>query len=201
MLAAIALAAALPTISISVQASPDIPPRAIKWAFEEADAIWRGAGVRITWTMESQDGTVPPMPDREDRLRVVIDHDLGLELGADVAVGWVTFQDDQPQPEIHLSYANAVAGVERVAPRAMLNLLSQMRVDQLVATALGRTLAHELGHYLLEQKDHSGDDGLMHADWTAEELFGPVRPRVRLNAAERQTLASKLSPAALLTKR
>jgi hypothetical protein len=158
MLAAIALAAALPTISITVHASPDVSPRLIKWVIEEADDIWRGAGVRIAWTLEPRDGTVPPKPSLEDRLRVVIDHEPGMNLGADVALGWVVFEGDRPRPEIHLSYANAAAGVELIAPRAMLNLLARMRVDELVA-------------------------------------------RLNLNSAERRTLASKLSPAALLTKR
>jgi hypothetical protein len=201
MLAAIALAAVLPTISISVHASPDVSPRLVKWTFEEADAIWRDAGVRITWTLEAQDPVVPAMPDRGDRLRVVIDHHRGMNLGVDVAVGWVVFEGDQPRPEIHLSYANAVAGVERIAPRTLQHLLTQMRVDELVATALGRALAHELGHYLLELKDHSGEGDLMQASWTVDELFGPDRPRVHLNAAQRQAISSKLSRAALLTKR
>ena len=200
MLAAIALAAALPTISITVHASPDVSPRLIKWVVDEADDIWRGAGVRIAWTLESRDGTVPATRSLEDPLRVVIDHERGTRLGGEVALGWVVFEGDRPRPEIHLSYANAVAGVERIAPRAMLNMLARMRVDELVATALGRALAHELGHYLLELKNHSEDDALMHASWTAEELFGAEPPRLRLNAAERRALASKLSPA-LLTKR
>ena len=199
MLAAIALAAVLPTISISVHASPDVSPRLVRWTFEEADAIWSDAGVRIRWTLEAE--AVPAAPDPGDRLRVVIDHDRGMNLGADVAVGWVTFEGDQPRPEIHLSYTNAVNGLERIAPRTMMHLLSQMRVDELVATALGRALAHELGHYLLELKDHTRDNDLMHASWTADELFGPARPRFHLNAAQRQAISSKLSPAAQVTKR
>ena len=201
MLAALALAAALPTISISVHASPDVSPRLVKWTFEEADAIWRDAGVRIRWTLENENELVPAVPDRGDWLRVVIDHNRGMNLGADVALGWVTFEGDQPRPEIHLSYTNAVDGLERIAPRTMMHLLSQMRTDELVATALGRALAHELGHYLLELKEHVGGDDLMHADWTADELFGPVRPRFHLNPAQRQAISSKLWPAAQLTKR
>jgi hypothetical protein len=200
MLAALALAAVLPTISISVHASPDVSPRLVRWTFEEADAIWRDAGVRIRWTLENEN-EVQTAPDGGDRLRVVIDHARGMNLGTDVALGWVTFEGDQPRPEIHLSYTNAVDGLERIAPRTMMHLLSQMRADELVATALGRALAHELGHYLLELKDHTGEDDLMHASWTAEELFGPVRPRFHLNSAQRQAISSKLLPAAQLTKR
>src|SRR5206468_6933082 len=158
MLAALALAAVLPTISISVHASPDVSPRLVKWTFEEADAIWRDAGVRIRWTLENENELVPAAPDRGDRLRVVIDHNRGMDLGADVALGWVVFEGDQPRPEIHLSYSNALAGLERIAPRTMMQLLSQMRSDELVALALGRALAHELGHYLLELKEHRQED-------------------------------------------
>ena len=67
MLAALALAAVLPTISISVHASPDVSPRLVKWTFEEADAIWRDAGVRIRWTLEHENEAAAP--DRGDRLR------------------------------------------------------------------------------------------------------------------------------------
>ena len=201
MLAVLALAAVLPTISISVHASPDVSPRLVKWTFEEADAIWRDAGVRIKWTLEAQDEPVPATPEQGDRLRVVIDHNPGMYLGADVAVGWVSFEGDQPRPEIHLSYTNAVAGLARIAPRTMMHLLSQMHSDELVATALGRALAHELGHYLLELKEHTGGDELMHASWTADELFGPIRPRFNLTTAQRQTISSKLLPAVQLTKR
>jgi hypothetical protein len=201
MLAAIALAVVLPTVSITVHASPGVSPRLVRWTFEEADAIWREAGVRIAWTLEAQKEPVPATPDRGDRLRVVIDYNRGMDLGADVAVGWVVFEGDQPRPEIHLSYSNALAGLERIAPRTMMQLLSQMRSDELVAIALGRALAHELGHYLLELKEHREDDDLMHASWTADELFGPDRPRFHLNAAQRLAIASKLSPAVQLTKR
>jgi hypothetical protein len=201
MLAALAFAAVLPTISICVHASPDVSPRLVKWTFEEADAIWRDAGVRIRWTLEAEDEAALATPAREDRLRVVIDHNPGMDLGADVAMGWVVFEGDQPRSEIHLSYTNAVNGLERIAPRTMMHLLSQMRSDELVATALGRTLAHELGHYLLDLKDHHSKNGLMQAGWTADELFGPVRPRLYLNAAQRQAISSKLVPAAQLTKR
>src|SRR5207247_9537340 len=98
MLAALALAAVLPTISISVHVSPDVSPRLVKWTFEEADAIWRDAGVRITWTMEAE--AVPATPERADRLRVVIDHDTGMYLGAVVAGGWGSFGEDSTGPEL-----------------------------------------------------------------------------------------------------
>src|SRR5436305_13088867 len=112
MLAALVLAAVLPTISICVHVSPDVSPRLVKWIFEEADAIWRVAGVRIRWALEAEDEATLATPERTDRLRVVIDHNPGLDLGADVPMCWVVFEGDQPRPEIHRAYTMAVNGLE-----------------------------------------------------------------------------------------
>src|SRR2546426_10469629 len=98
MLAALALAAVLPTISISVHASPDVSPRLVKWTFEEADAIWRDAGVRIRWTLETEDEAVPAAPGPRDRLRGGIDHDRGMNLGPHGALGWGAVESDPPPP-------------------------------------------------------------------------------------------------------
>src|SRR2546425_11815218 len=98
MLAALALAAVLPTISISVHASPDVSPRLVKWTFEEADAIWRDAGVRIRWTLETEDEAVPAAPDPRGRPRGVIDPRRGVNLGADGVPGWGYFERAQRRP-------------------------------------------------------------------------------------------------------
>ena len=42
----------------------------------------------------------------------------------------------------------------------------------LLARAMGRALAHEMGHYLLASKEHT-KNGLMQAHRTATEFFGP----------------------------
>ena len=191
MLAALALAAvtALPTISVTVQPSPNVSRSLVALVLEEAGAIWRDVGVRVVVRDEPAPGVV----------RVIIDDSIATSSDAGLAIGWVIFDDDEPRPEIRLSYANAVAGLTRACPAGTLSKMWKSQIDELVAVALGRVLAHELGHYLLGSAAHT-NDGLMHADWSPNEMFGADRPRFRLDATQRATIAPKLVPAQIGTK-
>lgn len=196
MIAALALAAAtaLPTISISVHASS---PRLSQWmltfALGEAKDIWLDAGVRISWRIEKEGAAT-------DGLRVVIDDDPGTALSEGLALGWVIFEGDVPRPEIHLSYVNAAVGLERSCQVGMLARWTPLRIDEVVALALGRALAHEIGHYLLGPTAHT-PNGLMRAEWSPNDLYGEHRPYFRLTAVQRAAIASKLTPDAVVTKR
>jgi hypothetical protein len=63
--------------------------------------------------------------------------------------------------------------------------------DMLLARAMGRALAHELGHYLLASKVHT-ERGLMKATLTATELFSTDSERLRIEPAQRRTIAARL---------
>jgi hypothetical protein len=69
--------------------------------------------------------------------------------------------------------------------------------DTLVARALGRALAHEIGHYLLGTGEHS-PHGLMRASFAPQDLLlEAIRPLYGLNSHERATLVScRTHPAA-----
>ena len=53
--------------------------------------------------------------------------------------------------------------------------------ERLIAQAIGRVAAHELGHYLLQSARHS-ETGLMRPQYSTEELVGPSLARFRLTA-------------------
>ena len=209
MLATLTLAAAtaIPTIAIGVRALPDVPRPLVTLALEEARAIWRAAGVRLVWRTDgdgAKDGAVAAAApgavglDLAVTLRVVIDDEPGTAPGDFLAAGWVIFEGGEPRPEIHLSRANVFKGLERACPVGALSRLTQFHIDEVVAVALGRTLAHELGHYLLGVKVHSGR-GLMRAEWSPTDLYGDERPDFRLTAEQREVVASKCA-ATLTTK-
>jgi hypothetical protein len=62
--------------------------------------------------------------------------------------------------------------------------------DMLLARALGRALAHEIGHYLLGTAEHSAH-GLMRASFAPQDLLeDAIRPLYGLNSHERATLVS-----------
>ena len=70
-----------------------------------------------------------------------------------------------------MSYANAQAVMAE--SRGVVGVIAEMPIVQremLLARAMGRALAHELGHYLLASKVHT-PRGLMKAMLSAPELF------------------------------
>ena len=64
--------------------------------------------------------------------------------------------------------------------------------DQLVGRALGRVLAHEIGHFLLRLHDHTG--GLMRARHQVPALIDPDRRAFRLTPADAGRLRALLAP-------
>ena len=70
------------------------------------------------------------------------------------AIGWIRFMDGRPLRWIHLSVERAremlsgAPGTDRARAR--------FAVTRHPPTALGRALAHEIGHYLLRSLSYSG---------------------------------------------
>src|SRR5258708_37039209 len=61
----------------------------------------------------------------------------------------------------------------------------------LLGRAMGRALAHEMGHYLLSSKAHTAT-GLMRARITATEFFGNDPRRFQLDNAQRSSVVAQL---------
>jgi hypothetical protein len=105
------------------------------------------------------------------------------------AVGSIDFRDGIPLPEITL-YAErawelicAVAGstAERW-PRSYRELV--------LGRVLGRALAHELGHFILQSRQHSAD-GLMRASQSIADLIAAERTRVLLTPEDLKALTAR----------
>jgi len=135
-------------------------------------------------------------------LHVVIGENRGSGKNGRVPLGWIVFDDvTVPEQEIYVSYANARQMMEEA--RSVVGIIDQMPIVQretLLARAMGRALAHELGHYLLASKVHS-ERGLMKATMTAAELFMPDSRALRLELAQRRTVAARLRGEPLVASR
>lgn len=83
------------------------------------------------------------------------------------ALGWITFTASRPDRCIHLSRASA-EDLARTTPG--LNDVTFISHETLIGRALGRALAHELGHYLLRSTVHISR-GLMRANWSSDDSF------------------------------
>ena len=186
-----------PPLLVNVVAGPNVSATLVTRLLDEASAIWRPGGLQIVWRRVAPE--VLPYSSREagpsqaSTLRVDIGDDPGLARDARTPLGWIVFDSEhEPRPAIYLSHANAKELMALARP--VVGIMEQMPPAQrevLLARALGRALAHELGHFLLKSKLHT-PRGLLKAWHTAAELFTPERAGFTIDAAQRQEIAARL---------
>jgi hypothetical protein len=189
--------ATTPPMLVSVVASSDVPARLVSAIVAETDAVWRGTGIQFFWQRPPHEVQAPssmPTPYRTPMLRVQIGHERHGTDEWKFPLGWIVFDDPQtPEQEIYLSYENAVTLLDKSdgvvgSTRAM----PQLQRETLLARALGRALAHEIGHYLLASKVHT-EKGLMMAVHSAFELFARERVRFGLAPSEQQRMVERFT--------
>jgi hypothetical protein len=177
---------AVPPIIVDLMTAPGVSAPAVSIAINEVEALFRSAGVRFIWRR----GDHLPRA-----LRVVIASEPGPALAARAGatpLGWLLFENEVPIREIHVSYANAERLME--TSREIVGLISQKTIaerDLYLGRALGRALAHELGHYLLATKAHT-PKGLLKGARTAQEFFAVDRSPFAMNAVERGRIVARV---------
>ena len=202
-----ASAAAIPPMIVYISAGAEVSVNLVSRLCAETEAIWRPAGVSFLWrkaprasaasTLAADSGPFVP-----DTLRLTIGADRGNVRDGRMPLGWIVFDAaTAPQQDIYLSHSNARQMLENAA--GVVGIADQMPTAQretLLARAMGRALAHELGHYLLASKAHT-ERGLMKAILTAVELFGPDAGAFRLEPAQRRAVAARLRGEPLVASR
>jgi len=192
----------LPPLVVTVAEMTEMPPRLVPRVLEEANAIWNAAGVTFVWRRVS-----PQAAARMDQvpsptaLRIVIGTARGIGRENRIPLGWIQFDDDGPAREIYVSYRNAVQYL--TDSEAQVGIATQMTVlerEVYLSRAMGRALAHELGHYLLASKEHTRR-GLMQATHTASDFFDTQRRAFAIDAAQRQSVAARLRPDGIVVSR
>jgi hypothetical protein len=175
-------------VALAVPPTPAIASAVVHIAVAEAAEVWAPYGVVV-------DGALPCGPASGDSTiiavipvatpRSVVTHGWTGPLGA------ITFATDgAPAPAITVFLTD----IERLVLGAHVLGLSEWQWpatlrDQLIGRALGRVLAHEIGHYLLRSKGHAAE-GLMRPQQLYDDLISPSRQRFRLSAAYATPLAS-----------
>jgi hypothetical protein len=186
----------MPPMIVRVVAAPDVPARLVSAIEHETDAVWRPTGIQFFWRHDTRETVATPMPSpyRPLQLRVEIGHDRHHPGEWKLPLGWIVFDDPvTPEREIHLSYENAVALLEKsdgVVGRT--RTMPVLQRETLLSRALGRALAHELGHYLLASKAHT-DRGLMMAVHSAVDLFGIERGDFGLSPPELRRVVARFT--------
>jgi hypothetical protein len=158
-------------------------PTLVESMKEEASWIWAPYGVRIAWpTANGTQGCALPQVSF-DVLDVLVDRQRSRS--PKIVLGSTRLT---PSPIRH-----APIYIDYDATEQVLGSLSTERVLQLLGRqnpapvdfgrALGRVLAHEIGHVILAAARHPRQ-GLMRASFTAEDLVRPQRRSFTLSEAE-----------------
>ncbi len=198
----------LPPITVRVYVAPHVPQSTVTRLLAEAADVWRPNGITFLWVpgpeevapygRSGEDGRYRP-----STLRVSIDYERGDPRRDTLTpLGWIRFdQPDEPDQVIHVSYANAMSLLEgSELAVGKVSTMPRLERDVYLARAMGRALAHELGHYLLASKAHTAR-GLMQTGRSAGELFGRERVHFELDAAQKQLALSRLMQTMMLTRR
>jgi hypothetical protein len=197
---------AIPPMIVTVVTAGEISSRLVAAVLAEADAIWRPNGVSFVWRrvapVQTASQSLEGAPYLSNTLRLIIGDERGTGRDGRLPLGWIVFDDvTVPQQEIYVSHANAQAMLESAS--GAVGLVKQMPLSQretLLSRAMGRALAHEIGHYLLASKAHT-DHGLMKAVLTAVELFQPGNGALRIEPAQRRAVAARLRGEPLVASR
>ena len=186
--------AALPQVTVAVDVAVDLPPLVVSVALQEADAIWRPTGVTFAWRIAPRAIANPADPcPPSSMLRVVIGEAHGNAPPDQIPIAWIVFdEENMPARDIYVSHRNALEFL--TSARGAGPAIAQMtRSEQnmRLGRAMGRALAHELGHYLLASKAHARR-GLMQASHTAYSFFDIDRSGFEIDKAMRQEVAARL---------
>src|SRR5262245_58598059 len=181
-----------PPLVVGITVVSNISPAQVNRRLQEAADIWRAAGIAIVWQQDT--GAVAARAS----VRVTIGNWRGAGMSEDqtMPLGWIVFTDGEPEHEIYVSYSNAITLLDlaRVSAPPSTQMPRAER-EALLGRALGRAMAHELGHFLLASSAHS-TRGLMQARRTATEFFSADRSRFSVDARERASVAARLTPVA-----
>jgi hypothetical protein len=178
MFAVLAVAA---TLTLNVHVAPGVPAPIVPAALEEAAAIWRGAGITLHWVVDPAESNCS--------LGVVIENAVPGASHKVLPLGWIGFDADEPSEEIHVSFSNAVTLLQEVKGDEAFRLTNVER-HALLSRALGRALAHELGHYLLGSREHTRS-GLMQTARPATDFFDAGNGRFAIASSQERIVASR----------
>lgn len=147
-------------IALRFSASVDLPGGARVVLQREVEAIWRREGMQVEWLT----GTGLPLPPEAIRV-MVVGRDAGVSRSDHQWPVAELLLDDRDRPIAVSSLAAAErvlqAGIDQPEPET----LRQRRLG----LVLGRALAHEIGHHLLNTAGHARR-GLMRARIDARDL-------------------------------
>ena len=170
----------------SIDQDGALSPRQLGQAFDQLRRIWHSTSVDV-----SSGRYTDPAPAGATRisLRVV----GGVQKTADgkLVLGWVVDSTTTPMVFVSLGSLNEFLSTASVRGAPFTQRPLAFR-QQLVGQAVGRILAHELGHYLLEGAAHT-DRGLLRARYSPDDLLSPTLAHFDIPARDQARLRQEVA--------
>jgi hypothetical protein len=174
-------------LAIAFAPAPAVPPAVVAAAIVEAARVWAPYGVDVRPAPP-----VGPAVDTAITLTVVAAEPSPAErLRAPNALASIEFDaGGLPRPRIaiyardvssFIEHARVLGASDAQWPRAMR--------ERILGRAVGRVLAHEIGHFVLGTRGHARH-GLMRAEQAADDLVAPAGGGLGLSAADVARLPS-----------
>jgi hypothetical protein len=175
-------------VHLNLQFDRSITSKTIKAvAKDEATAIWSVYGVDLQWT----DQEVPAAL----CLDVIVER-YGRHVGLDGSLSVLGRTTIAPGPAAQAPIRVSFDAIDSIIESGYPS--SALLREYGVGIALGRVLAHELGHVLLGSPAYHDPDGLMRTTFLSNDLARPERSRFRLtdrSVARLRTRITSLSDA------
>lgn len=150
--------------------------RQVEMLRKEIENVWAEQGVTIAWTST-------PTP---TSVRVVVDRPVAPLPQAPVEGMWSVAHARVVQGHIVPPIYASVDAAERVVRAANQASSGRGSSGLLLPRVLGRAIAHELAHLLLDTPAHA-DDGLLRERFTAAEFVAPDTQQFALDDAQQLT--------------
>jgi len=169
MTATFALALLLNSVHISLDQDGRLSAGQLRMAVEQIQQIWSEADIAVT---AARYGEPSAQGEAVVSLRILRVAAPPTRRGAPILAWTVVGPSGLSQPTLIVSVPSIVALVSdsEFAGTAFTRLTNDVR-DELIARAIGRVAAHELGHYLLQKAGHR-TGGLMRPSYSARDLVG-----------------------------
>jgi hypothetical protein len=177
-------------VGIRLHVDPSLTSRHITDRVKtETEAIWEPYGVRVEWI---DDADAPESTTN----RVFLVARLERQFERRVRTKWPEVLGRvllKPDTSNWRSIRVSFDATESVLARRTTGqpMMAGIVRDRELALALGRVLAHEIGHVLLDAPSHDGA-GLMRASFRSDELADPDRTPFRLTCGSADRLRSRL---------
>jgi len=168
-------------VSVHLHFDRSIAPRLMKSLQEETEGIWRPYGVHLEWNGDDEPETAANF----FPLEAIVERQIE---GATILGRAVVRLDAPAAQPIRVSFD---ATEHLLALRTTQPSFGRSERERELARALGRVLAHEIGHVLLAAPNHDGA-GLMRAAFRANELAAPEGAPFRLSCDGAGRLKSRI---------